>query len=139
MTEGKGVRWRSALLEGVAVLLGILIAFGIQAWWDVRRDQAEQRAYLKAMHTELEDNRRHIGEDLDSIAFWIDRSRDHLESVARPEASPSYEEVVEMTWTTGPQVPAPLTRAALDDLAARGKNGCGAADRELGCELRDGG
>ena len=120
MADGKGIRWRSALLEGAAVLLGILIAFGIQAWWDVQRDQAEQRAYLQAMHTELEANQGHINEDLDSIALWIDRSREHLESVARPGASPTYEQVVEMMWSTGPQVPPPLARAALDDLVSSG-------------------
>lgn len=35
--------WKRALLDGLAVLAAILLAFGIDAWWDSRNDAIRGR------------------------------------------------------------------------------------------------
>jgi len=45
--EGIGeLKWRSAVVEGFAVLVGILLAFTIDAWWDQRSQQAEAQCTI---------------------------------------------------------------------------------------------
>lgn len=115
-----GLRWRSAILEGAAVLLGILAAFSIDAWWGVRAERQALAASLAALETELEANRSQVQEDLDSLASWIDQSRWYLEHVAAPGANPTYDEVLEMAWETDPRSTTALATAALDDLTSSG-------------------
>jgi hypothetical protein len=114
------LRWRSALLEGTAVLLGILAAFGIDAWWDIESQQQDLQSYLTATRTELESNRELIFEDFQSLDAWTEQGKRYLDEVVAPAANPSYEEVREMVWETGPNQTTPLLRAAVDDLVSSG-------------------
>jgi hypothetical protein len=43
--------------EGIAIVLSILLAFSIDAWWDVRRDRAEEQDVLGALQQEFLANR----------------------------------------------------------------------------------
>ena len=54
------MKWRSAVLDGFAVLVRILLAFAIDAWWDLRNQEEEAQAYLEALETELIENREII-------------------------------------------------------------------------------
>jgi hypothetical protein len=114
------LRWRSALLEGVAVLLGILAAFSIDAWWDLRSEQQDRRSYLVAIATELEANRELILEDFESLDAWIEQGTQFLDDVVALDANPTYDEVRNMVWETGPNQTTPLLRAAVDDLVSSG-------------------
>ena len=49
--------WRHPLLEGLAVLVAILIAFGLEAWWQERSERVAERVNLEALSGELEDAR----------------------------------------------------------------------------------
>ncbi len=114
------LKWRSAVLEGFAVVVAILIAFAIDAWWDLRTQQAEARAYIEAVRTELIANRETVIEDLKTLRGWVEESERYLNTVVAPDASPSYDEVREMVWKTGPNSTTPLARAAIDDLVSSG-------------------
>jgi hypothetical protein len=114
------LRWRSALLEGFAVLLGILAAFSIDAWWDLRSEQQDRRSYLVAITTELEANRELVLEDIRSLDAWIEQGKGFLDEVVAVGANPSYDEVRNMVWETGPNQTTPLLRAAVDDLVSSG-------------------
>ena len=48
-----GLPWQRLLAESVAIVVSILLAFWIDAWWDDRRDQTEQRTLLAALRVEL--------------------------------------------------------------------------------------
>lgn len=48
------IPWARILAEGVVIVVSILLAFGIDAWWDGRRDRAQSEALLRAL---LEDFR----------------------------------------------------------------------------------
>ena len=120
MSENRNLKWRAAVLDGFAVLVGILLAFAIDAWWDLRNQDEEARSYLQALETELIDNRRIIDRDFQSLQRWVEESRAYLEDVVSPEANPSYERVSEMVWKTGPDQTTSLLRAAVDDLTSSG-------------------
>ena len=94
--------WRSALLDGIAVLLGILLAFSIDAWWGLRGQREEARSYLAAIETELVSNREALIEELEIIRSWVAESEGFLNDVVGPDASPTYDQIREMVWQTGP-------------------------------------
>lgn len=120
MSENRDLKWRPAVLDGFAVLVGILLAFAIDAWWDLRNQDEEARSYLQALEAELIDNRRIIDRDFQFLQGWVIESRAFLEDVVSPEANPSYDRVSEMVWKTGPNQTTPLLRAAVDDLTSSG-------------------
>ena len=56
-------RWstlRRYAWETFAVLSGILIAFGLDAWWDTYRERAELLESLRAVHSEFSDSRAQL-------------------------------------------------------------------------------
>jgi hypothetical protein len=114
------LNWRSALLDGFAVLVGILLAFSIDAWWDLRNQREEADSYLAAVETELISNREALTEELEMIRSWVLESEGFLNNVVAPNASPTYEQVREMVWKTGPNRTTPIARAAIDDLMSSG-------------------
>ena len=120
MPPNQELKWRSAVLDGFAVLVGILLAFAIDAWWDLRSQNEEARAYLVALETELLENRKIIDGDLVVLRSWVADSRSFLEDVVSPSAEPSNEQVARMIWQTGPWETTPLLRAALEDLKSSG-------------------
>ncbi len=49
----KQIPWLRVFVEGVVIVVSILLAFGLQAWWDGRQEREEQEAYLTAVSGEL--------------------------------------------------------------------------------------
>jgi hypothetical protein len=49
------VPWPRIVAEGIAIVVSILLAFGIQAWWEERQERAMERALLTGL---VEDLRR---------------------------------------------------------------------------------
>ncbi len=108
MTDQSDISWNRILVEGVAIVASILIAFAIDAWWDLRGQEEEAQAYLTALETELRANRQIIDRDLELLRSWIAESQNFLEEVVSPGAEPSYEQVKQMVWETGPAQTTPL-------------------------------
>jgi hypothetical protein len=48
------VPWLRIFAEGIAIVVSILLAFGIQAWWEGRQDSAQARSLLLAMLDDFE-------------------------------------------------------------------------------------
>lgn len=56
MSEQQALRWKRLFAEGVAIVLSILLAFAIDAWWEDRNDQQAAQVLLhrlKADFTEI--------------------------------------------------------------------------------------
>jgi hypothetical protein len=120
MPPNQELKWRSAVLDGFAVLVGILLAFAIDAWWDLRSQNEEARAYLVALETELLENRRIIDGNLEDLRSWVTNSRSFIEDVVSPSAEPSNEQINRMIYETSPSQTTPLLTAALEDLKSSG-------------------
>ena len=43
------IPWARVLVEGVVIVASILLAFGIDAWWEQRQDREEERRILQAL------------------------------------------------------------------------------------------
>lgn len=51
------IHWRRILVESVAVILSILLAFAIDAWWDGHRERLRERELLAGLLTDFEASR----------------------------------------------------------------------------------
>ena len=47
------ISWKRLLIEGGAIVVSILFAFAIDAWWQQRQEQAADHAHLKGVSVEL--------------------------------------------------------------------------------------
>jgi hypothetical protein len=114
-------RWKGPILEGTAVLIGILTAFGIDAAWGVRQDRRTEAAYLYSLHAELEANRELLRASVDAIDADIRATEAYIIVVttASPE-SVSQDSLRAMTRNMSPLRVVPLQRAAYQDLLAGG-------------------
>ena len=77
--ESNRIQWRRTAAEGAAIVVSILLAFAIDAWWEERQDrQEEQRILLglqlefAAIEEQLADHRNQLLHDLDSLRALID-------------------------------------------------------------------
>lgn len=48
---------KTLVVEGGAIVLSILLAFAIDAWWDERKERAEEREILESLYVEFKANR----------------------------------------------------------------------------------
>ena len=81
------IQWPRFLIEGVVIVGSILLAFGIEAWWEERGERDQTRQNLLALLDELEINRA----QLDSCAVALDRSAEGtyaLLELMGPDAEP---------------------------------------------------
>ena len=117
----KGLRWRSALLEGMAVLLGILTAFAIDAAWDTRQERQRVESYLTSLVSELEANQNLIESDLERLREQMAATQAYIvDVVADPQGPVSQDSIRGMVSSMGPIRIQPAQRAAFDDLVSGG-------------------
>jgi hypothetical protein len=50
------IPWARIFAEGVAIVVSILLAFGIQAWWDEFQAGSRERSHLGALQAEFREN-----------------------------------------------------------------------------------
>lgn len=62
MTNRVNLSWARILAEGSAILVSILLAFGIQAWWEERQERATETDLLSRLHAEFSTNLARIDE-----------------------------------------------------------------------------
>lgn len=57
MKRIRNIPWPRVLAEGVVIVVSILLAFGIDAWWDERQDQISEKELLAQIYAESVANR----------------------------------------------------------------------------------
>lgn len=114
-------RLQPALIDGIAVLVGILLAFAIQAGWEVRQESLKVDAYLSSLLLELEENQTRIEQRTETTRDGISQTEAFLvELVVAPEGRVSQDSIRGMIATLGPLRINPISRAAFDDLVGGG-------------------
>jgi len=53
MSKMQSIQWGRLSAEGVAIVVSILLAFGIQAWWDEREQLDDERIVLQSLLTDI--------------------------------------------------------------------------------------
>ncbi|MDH5590215.1 MAG: hypothetical protein OEZ65_15795 [Gemmatimonadota bacterium] len=115
-------RWRGLLLEGIAVLLGVLLAFAVDSYGEERSERRSEAAYLGALAEELLANDLLLDSLMEASRQRISTVERYLGEVVhapagRAEAASS---VNEMLGMVGPFRVAAFQRGALDDLLTSG-------------------
>lgn len=66
------IPWMRIGLEGVVIIVSILLAFGIDAWWGERQERAEEREALAQLESDFQAN----AVQLDTVRFYHQRALD---------------------------------------------------------------
>jgi len=56
MRKPSDIPWAQLGIEGFAIVVSILLAFSIDAWWDARKEREEEIRLLNALGAEMSDN-----------------------------------------------------------------------------------
>lgn len=56
MLRNREIAWDRIAAEGVAIVISILLAFSIQAWWEDRNERIDELEVLTALQVELKQN-----------------------------------------------------------------------------------
>jgi len=75
----KQIPWVRIVVEGAVIVASILLAFGIDAWWEGHQLREDERALLEELRTTLSEDMARVAEDADTMAAVQDR----LESLIR--------------------------------------------------------
>jgi len=78
------IEWRRLLVEGVVILVSILLAFGIDAWWEERQDADEANDQIDRVLAELETNAAILEDQLGYLELATTGSKEFL-SMSGPE------------------------------------------------------
>ena len=62
MVSSSNIAWGRLFAESAAIVVSILLAFAIDAWWADRQDRVEETRILEALKAEFEDNARRLPE-----------------------------------------------------------------------------
>ena len=73
-----GVQWRRLLVEGFVIVVSILLAFAIDAWWDERQEEAAARQQVARVVSELQANIEILTTHLSNLDFTTDQTRSFL-------------------------------------------------------------
>lgn len=65
------IPWARVVVEGLAIILSILLAFGIDAAWQARRERAQEREYLDALRVEMALASEELSEDHGRRDRWL--------------------------------------------------------------------
>lgn len=114
-------RWRGPALDGLAVLVAILIAFGIDALWQESSERATEDELLIALDGELADARQGLTAHLEDLKLEISLNAEVLQALSAPQSRDITDD--SLVAISRRQAPPSLyypPRAALDDLTSSG-------------------
>ena len=63
MPETEKLPWKRLVLEAMAIVASILLAFAIDAWWEERQDRKMERDDLERLHAEFVWNRDRVNDN----------------------------------------------------------------------------
>ena len=114
--------WSSLVLEGLAVLVGVLLAFWVESLGQSRSDRQRAEAHLEALSSELLLNLELIDRRIQSGNEFVAASEHYLGTVVLPgeELNPDRDAVTEMIERMGPPQILEYQSGALDDLLSGG-------------------
>lgn len=67
MNESRSIPWKTITVEAAAIVVSILLAFAIDAWWAEKKDSDVERVALLALHNDFKESREQLGGVLRSL------------------------------------------------------------------------
>ena len=77
MDETQKIPWKRLSIEAAAIVVSILLAFAIDAWWNEQQERAEEREVLESLYAEFEANR----EEAAAVISFHDREIQSIETL----------------------------------------------------------
>ena len=74
----RNISWPRILAEGTVIVVSILLAFGIQAWWEERKDRVDEAELLTRLKTEFTNNLARI-DARSSYRLMLGRNKEMFE------------------------------------------------------------
>ena len=56
MSKNNSIPWKRISAEGITIVVSIILAFAIDAWWDERQERQDEQEILDRLHSELSVN-----------------------------------------------------------------------------------
>lgn len=107
MTIRQPIPWRRLFAESAVIVVSILLAFSIDAWWDERQAARAQVERLWRVAAEIEINQEIIGEKISILGRAIDSTSEYLawmgpepESVSLDDFSRKWDDMVNIGMYT---------------------------------------
>ena len=119
MANTNNVQWKRLSVEGAAIVISILLAFSIEAWWDDYQDRGEEQGILLGLKSEFEQNLAFIDTQLSYRNAVIDSILKIFDaSVTRASIEPDIldELIGDVTWWENIE----YSRGAIDGLLQSG-------------------
>ncbi len=119
MANTDNVQWKRISAEGAAIVVSILLAFSIEAWWDDYQDRGEEQGILLGLKSEFEQNLAFIEIELSYRKAVIESILKIFDaSVAQTSMEPEIldELIGDVTWWNNIE----YSRGAIDGLLQSG-------------------
>lgn len=124
MTTTRDIPWPKIFAEGAAIVVSILLAFWIQAWWEGQQDREDEFVILSNLLGEFRQIKENI-RDIQDYQVALRTSANRLAELAEyPDADISDKDVdqliQDMTWLSNP---ANFSAPMLNAIIRRGDDG----------------
>lgn len=107
--------------ESAAIVFSILLAFAIDAWWDMRQQKEVVTTYLASLQTELQTNLGILDDHIKALETQRASIENYvLDVVLAKPGTVTQDQIQRMMWEFGPPLAFPARRAAFDDLVSGG-------------------
>ena len=119
MANTNNIQWKRISAEGAAIVVSILLAFSIEAWWENYQDRSEEQGILLGLKSEFEQNLGLIETEISYRNAVIDSILKIFDaSVARNSIQPEVldELIGDVTWWWNIK----YSRGAIDGLLQSG-------------------
>lgn len=112
-------RFRYLLAESVMIIVSILVAFALDAWWDNQQDREAEQAYLAALHSDFLETRARLAVTKDHELEVIRDSRRLLGMEEDPPPTgTALDSMLFAVWSLPALEP---VNGALDELVSSGQ------------------
>ncbi len=87
------VSWQRLFVEGSAIVVSILLAFAIDAWWQQRQELAADNARLRSVHEELATHKSLLSEAIEAHQISVENGVKLLGIISRGEKAADTKEI----------------------------------------------
>ena len=92
------VGWRGALGELVIVIVGVIIALGVESWWSDRQDRVAEKGHLEALQSEFTENLGTVNGNMEFLERVKGSVRDLVGMMEGGRQVVSQDSLVQLTW-----------------------------------------
>lgn len=116
------IPWARVVIEGLVIVVSILLAFGIDAWWDELQERERERTYLVALRSEFAFTGEQQAEPLSRARARTRHAAEAL--IAQAQGAQRAPDDSLYWWMSGlsQQLEFDPPRAVLDDLISSGES-----------------